>query len=112
MKYTFNIHDNKVVCVSHYAGKPVRGIAKCNKEFDKFNSETGMELAKLRCDTKVASKRIKYTIKKLDKATENLVKAQKDVDTLKRLLDKSKNEYNDLKISLKDLEAKLDAIQS
>ena len=58
MKYVFTVSNNKVICVSHYAGKPVRGIAKCDPQ-DEFSVETGKNLAKLRCDFKVAKKRLK-----------------------------------------------------
>ena len=38
----------KVIVLSKYAGKDVRGIAKCSPN-DKFDIETGRVLATLRC---------------------------------------------------------------
>ena len=46
----------KVVAVSTYAGKRVRGKAKCNPE-DAFDMEKGKELAAARCNARIAAKR-------------------------------------------------------
>lgn len=32
MRYRFYVTDNKVICVSSYAGKTVRGVAKCDPQ--------------------------------------------------------------------------------
>ena len=52
----FKGKDNKVVAVSTYAGKTVRGVAKCDVN-DTFSLEKGKELAAARCNEKVAKKR-------------------------------------------------------
>ena len=57
-RYTFYKHENEIICVSHYAGKPVRAVAKCAPQ-DEFDEETGKSIAKLRVDVKVAEKRFK-----------------------------------------------------
>ena len=57
-KYVFYTHKNKVIAVSTYAGKKVKGIAKCNPE-DDFSLEKGKLLAAARCNAKVAVKRMK-----------------------------------------------------
>lgn len=54
---TYQASDNKVVVVSHYAGRPVRGVAKCNP-CDEFDAQKGEDLARLRCDKKIAEKRL------------------------------------------------------
>lgn len=53
--------DNKtiVVAISTYAGKTVRGIAKCDPE-DAFDLEKGKELAALRCAKKIEKMRLNY----------------------------------------------------
>ena len=56
--YEYIVADNKVICISRYAKKAVRGIAKCAPD-DSFDVETGKKLAKLRCDLKVAEQRYK-----------------------------------------------------
>ena len=57
----------KIVIVSTYAGKTVRGVAKCNPN-DNFEEAAGVELATLRCDAKVADKRVKRARAKYDEA--------------------------------------------
>lgn len=57
----------KVVAVGSFAGKAVRGIAKCDPE-DTFYSKIGEELAMARCDTKIAAKRVKHAKAKREAA--------------------------------------------
>lgn len=56
-RYKFTVEGNKVTCISHFAGNPVVGIAKCSPN-DKFDFEIGKKLAQARCDAKVAKKRM------------------------------------------------------
>ena len=57
-KYNFYTDGKtKVIAVSTYAGKTVRGIAKCDVN-DTFFLEKGKELAAARCNEKVAKKRL------------------------------------------------------
>ena len=55
-QYRFYDNGSKVVAVSSYAGRPVRGVAKCDPR-DSFDIEKGRALAEARCDVKVAQKR-------------------------------------------------------
>ena len=56
-KYSFYTDGKtKVVAVSTYAGKVVRGVAKCDVN-DTFSLEKGKELAAARCNEKIAKKR-------------------------------------------------------
>ena len=56
-KYTFYTDDiGKVIAVSTYEGKVVRGVAKCDPK-DKFDIEAGKKLARARCAAKIAKKR-------------------------------------------------------
>lgn len=57
-----------VTVVSHFAGKAVRGIAKCDPDKDEYNLEAGTTLAKARCDMKVASKRLSRAQQKVAEA--------------------------------------------
>ena len=50
---------NIVVAVASYAGRTIRGVAKCSDQ-DEFNLETGKKLAAARCAMKIAKKRVKY----------------------------------------------------
>ena len=55
-KYKYYQANNKIICVSTFAGKPVRGVAICSPN-DEFDYDKGAELARLRCDAKIAEKR-------------------------------------------------------
>ena len=56
-KYSFYTDGKtKVIAVSTYAGKAVRGVAKCDVK-DTFSLEKGKELAAARCNEKIAKKR-------------------------------------------------------
>lgn len=59
-RYRYYVQENKngtnVIAVTTYAGKTVRGIAKCHPN-DTFDLETGKKIAAARCAVKVAQKR-------------------------------------------------------
>lgn len=52
--------ENVVVAVASYAGRTIRGVAKCSEQ-DEFNLETGKKLAAARCAMKIARARVKCT---------------------------------------------------
>ncbi len=65
--YDYNDKDSGshvVVCVSSYAGKPVKGRAKCAPNED-FDLDKGKALAQARCDAVIAEKRKKRAITKV-----------------------------------------------
>ncbi|MCD8211181.1 MAG: hypothetical protein LUC37_06540 [Prevotella sp.] len=74
-RYKFFIGKNTVVAVSSYAGKTVRGVAKCNPE-DEFDEEKGKALAAARCNAKITKKRVDRANKKLAEASCALSKAE------------------------------------
>ena len=69
-KYNFYISENQkqVIAVSTYAGRTVRGVAKCDPR-DEFSVEKGKQLAAARCALKIAEKRSKRAAKKYKEAT-------------------------------------------
>ena len=75
-KYRYYKQDNKIIAVSTYAGKTVRGIAKCSPE-DTFDEDKGKEIAAARCNAKVAKKRLANATSKYYEAYEALKRAQK-----------------------------------
>ena len=83
MRYRYYNAGNKIICVSSYGGKKVRGIAKCSPE-DTFNEEYGRNLAKLRCDEKVAMLRLAYANKKYCEAEIAYEKAGKRIEKMDR----------------------------
>ena len=69
-KYQFYTTKNKVVAVSTYAGKTVRGIAKADPR-DNFDLEAGKKLAAARCAARIAMKRKSRAQKEFDKARDH-----------------------------------------
>ena len=66
-KYKFFTTGNKVIAVSTYAGKTVRGVALCHPD-DEFDLEFGKKLAAARCNAKIAKKRYMRSSKKFYEA--------------------------------------------
>lgn len=82
-KYNYNyniVHSEDregrkvTVAYSTFAGKPVRGIARCNPE-DTPDTEKGVMLAKARCGLKIARKRRKYAEQRFVEAKAAMIKA-------------------------------------
>lgn len=111
--YQFYRHGNKVVCVSSFAGKSVKGVAKCDPA-DEFDYEYGKSLAQARCDLKVGLKRFQRAKElykealveeekarnKLLKRIEYLVDASVDIDAAcacLREFDENAKEFKSLK---------------
>ena len=78
INYKYFHSDNKVVALSTFAQKTVKGTAKCNPE-DTFSLEAGKALAAARCNSKVAAKRAKWAKSKLDEAHANFEAAQEQL---------------------------------
>lgn len=74
--YTYYTAKNKVIAVSTYAGKIVRGVAKCDPR-DEFDLEKGKELAAARCNERVAEKRFRRARKCYDQAEAEFVAAER-----------------------------------
>ena len=109
-KFRYRYYSNnidKVVAVSSYAGKKVRGVAKCNAE-DTFDETLGKELATARCNLKIAEKRHKraqseyekaakamyYTEKRFQEMCDYLKDAAKEEDEAKNVLSKVISKVN------------------
>jgi len=73
--YKYIVTGNKVIALSTYAGKTVKGIAKCAPG-DEFDVEKGKDLATARCANKIAHKRLNRAFKKLGLAKEELQAAE------------------------------------
>ena len=67
--------SNTVIAISTYAGKPVKGVAKCDPN-DNFSYDYGQRLAKARCDVKISRKRYKNANSKVKAAHEALIAAR------------------------------------
>lgn len=72
--YYIDEKNKKVIAVSTYAGKVVKGIAKADP-VDNFNLEFGKKLAAARCNEKISKKRMIKAISKEGEALKQLMKA-------------------------------------
>lgn len=98
----FTNGKNLVVAVSRYAGKYVRGIAKCS-DLDEFDFEVGKKLAKVRCDLKIAGLRTRRAAALQKEAQEQLDEAFRNITNIERYYseaiyarDKVEQEYQEL----------------
>lgn len=103
-KYYTN-NKNVVVAVSTYAGKKVRGVAKCAPE-DKFDLDDGKALAAARCNEKIAYLRYKRAMEKNKAAYHELAILDKKIKDINDYLDNSRKAYIDAQNKLKNLEAR------
>lgn len=106
MRYKFYAADKKVICISSYAGKTVKGIAKCDPK-DTFNLEDGKKLAIARCAHKIAKKRMMRAEAKLAEATKALAAAREYMDKMQKYYDDSSAEFVKISEGLKELEASM-----
>ena len=91
-KYKFYQYKDKngkdtVAAASTYAGRTVKGYAKCDPK-DQFSIEKGKELAAARCNAKVSAKRMK-------RAERKMAEAQALLDQAQAHYDKMVNYFND-----------------
>ena len=80
-KYRFVTAGNRVIAISSYAGRRVRGVAICSKD-DNFSLDKGKELAAARCALKVAEKRVKRAYNKVTEAEAAYDKAGEHYDSM------------------------------
>ena len=106
MRYRFYVTDNKVICVSSYAGKAVRGVAKCDPK-DTFDLRDGKKLAQARCDYKIEKKRVQRARAKHAEATKALDDAREYEEKMQIYYDESFRDLVRLDEELKSLEAKM-----
>lgn len=105
-RYRFIKNDNDVICISTYAKRAVRGIAKCSPT-DNFDFEIGKKLAQLRCDAKVAEKRLMRAKEKYSESVDLLNEALKYYDDMWLYYLDSLEQYKENKIELKQFEEKI-----
>ena len=94
--------DNKVIAVSTYAGKTVRGVAKCDPE-DTFSLESGKELAAARLDERIAGKRFKRACRKFENARQALMEAQDYYDRMYQYYEDSAVKLGNARVNTADV---------
>ena len=92
-RYRFIEAGNKIICISTYAKKVVKGIAKCSPN-DNFDIEIGKRLAQLRCDEKIADKRANRALDKYLEAGEILAEAKMYYDDMRMYYLDSENKHD------------------
>lgn len=105
-KYRFYNSNNMVVAVSTYAGKPVRGVAKCDP-CDKFSMDDGKALAVARCNEKVSEKRLKRAKRKVAEAYNDYIVAKTYYERMQKYLDGAQIGFDEAKREVEDIVAKL-----
>lgn len=105
--FVYSIYENKVVCVTKYAGKAIRGIAKCDERFDEFKSEVGRDLSKARCNVKLRKKMVERSQMKVKNIEKELANLQRVYNNMKQRYNEDLDEYVAAKSFLKDLENSL-----
>lgn len=104
-KYTFYTDGmSKVIAVSTYEGRTVRGVAKCDPR-DGFDLEKGKRLAEARCSEKIAAKRAK-------RAKRELKKAENAFHAAEKRLYKMQDYNSDSKIALGNAVKKIEKLMS
>lgn len=102
-KFYFDEKNSTIICVSSFAGKTVKGRAKCHPN-DDFNEDLGKELAKLRCDLKVADKRRAHAAKKALAAHHAANYAKAHSDKMWGYYRNADEEYHDAHYALRQFE--------
>lgn len=95
-KYKYIVAGKKVIALSTYAKKVVKGVAVC-ADNDEFNEESGKKLAALRCDEKVAQKRFKRAENEYNWTREWLKTAQAAFDSASKYYTESAEAYKEAK---------------
>lgn len=100
----YRVGDMKTIVVSRYAGKTIKGIAKRNPT-DVHDPEAGEKLARLRCDLKIAEKRVQRSQQAYKAATEAL-------EVAKRRQEKAAQYVRDAAAELANLSAELERYEA
>ena len=100
--YKFYVTGNMVIAVSSFAGKKVRGVAKCNPN-DNFDLEKGKTLAAARCGEKIARKRIKRAYTKVDEAQAQVNAAVRNLSEMLKYQADAEAKYNSAEFELENV---------
>lgn len=96
----------KVIAISTYAGKTVRGVAVCHPN-DSYDEELGKRIAATRCAKKIAEKRYNRAVSKKHDAFELLKRAVDYNHEMETYVSDAKNELNDAVAELNELMSKV-----
>lgn len=110
-KYRFYTNGNRVIAVSTYCGKTVRGVAVCHPD-DNFDIEIGKRIAAARCNEKIAEKRLARASNKASEAELDVIRAQQHQKEMQAYYNDAYIAYNDAAreydMLIKSLHTKID----
>lgn len=106
-KYTYHVFKNTVYCITKYAGKTVKGIAKCDTSVDTFDETTGRTLAQLRCDKKIAQMSLNRAERALATAEDALAIAFENVHYKTDKYEAAAKSVSEISRQLEEFENKL-----
>lgn len=105
--YRFYISNkNEIIAVSTFAGKSVRGVAKCNPD-DEFSLADGKALAMARCNEKIAERRLRRAKEKIAESRSAYEYAKRTHEKMKNYLLDSDKEYAEAKKNVESILAKI-----
>lgn len=91
-----------IVALSTFAGRPVKGYAKCDPR-DEFSIEKGKELAAARCNLKVAEKRKARATQKYREASQAWGIAQEFYDRMRQYFMDADDQVDEAKATIDEL---------
>lgn len=91
-----------IVAVSTYAGKTVKGYAKCDPA-DTFDLEKGKMLAAARCNAKIAEKRAMRSADKYMEALKEVENATAKFDKMRQYFFDAQDQYEVATTELNDI---------
>lgn len=101
-KYKFYTNGSRVIAVSTYAGKTVRGVAVCHAG-DAFSLEKGKKLAALRCAEKIAKKRVARAKRKFREAEAAVDAAEAYAEKMEVYVDDAYDELAEIEDTIEEL---------
>lgn len=99
-KYNYVDHTPKgsdvreIIALSTYCGSVVKGSAKCDPR-DTFDSNTGENLAALRCYKKVAERRMRNANHRVEEAQTKIAEAQRELEKAWKYQEHAQKEYDE-----------------
>lgn len=106
MTFTYSFSENRVYCMTFYAGKTVKGVAKRDPE-DEFDLEVGKKLARARCEYKVAKAKYKRKTDRRTIADKELIVALEHASNALKYQTEAYNALEEAEKNLKELESSL-----
>lgn len=106
MKFTYSFANNRVYCMTYYAGKTIKGVSKRHPD-DEFNLEDGKKLAKARCEYKVRKKQFNNKLKRCVTAHNQLSAAAKIAENATRSVEFATKQLEEARLALEAIENSL-----